>query len=80
MIRVPPPSGNRRQQHFSDAATQTCQTLKVLAGLPWRHSIRFVVSLPRMAGLDWQVPGFSTLCSRQRTLKVSLPCHGGTSP
>ncbi|UWQ73086.1 transposase [Leisingera sp. M658] len=80
MIRVPPPSGNHRQQLFCDAATQTCLILKVLPGLPWRHSTSFVVSLPRMARLDWQVPGFSTLCSRQRTLKVSPPYYGGNRP
>ncbi|UWQ30734.1 transposase [Leisingera sp. M523] len=54
--------------------------MNVLPGLPWRHSTSFVVSLPRMARLDWQVPGFSTLCNRQRTPKVVPPCHGGNSP
>ena len=35
MVWVPPPSGKRgRQQRFSDAAIQTCLTVKVLFGMP----------------------------------------------
>lgn len=34
MVWVPPPNGKRgRQQQFSDAAIQTCLTLKVLFGM-----------------------------------------------
>ena len=36
--------------------------------------------LTRLAGLDWAVPDYSTLCRRQRTLNVSLPYRGGTGP
>lgn len=32
-----------------------------------------VASLLEMAGLDWQVPDFSTLCRRQKTLQVQIP-------
>jgi hypothetical protein len=43
---VPPPSGKSgRQQHFSDAAIQTCLTLKVLFGMPLRQTTGFVQSL-----------------------------------
>lgn len=81
MVWVPPPSGRRgRQQNFSDAAIQACLTLKVLFGLPLRQTTGFVQSLLQLIGLDWAVPGFSTLCRRQRTLKVSLPYRGGTGP
>jgi hypothetical protein len=81
MVWVPPPSGKRgRQQNFSDAAIQACLTLKVLFGLPLRQATGFVQSLLQLIGLDWAVPDFSTLCRRQRTLKVSLPYRGGTGP
>lgn len=81
MVWVPPPSGRRgRQQNFSDAAIQACLTLKVLFGLPLRQATGFMQSLLQLIGLDWVVPDFSTLCRRQRTLKVSLPYRGGTGP
>jgi hypothetical protein len=32
-----------------------------------------VASLLRLAGLDWPVPDFSTLCRRQKTLAVQVP-------
>jgi hypothetical protein len=81
MVWVPPPSGRRgRQQNFSDAAIQACLTLKVLFGLPLRQTTGFVQSLLQLIGLDWAAPDFSTLCRRQRTLKVSLPYRGGTGP
>ena len=81
MIWVPPPRGKRgRQQSFSDAAIQTCLTLKVLFGMPLHQTTGFVESLLRLVGLDWTVPDSSTLCRRQKTLNVSLPYRGGTGP
>ena len=81
MVWTPPPSGKRgRQQQFSDAAIQTCLTLKVLFGMPLRQTTGFVQSLLRMVGLDWAAPDFRTLCRRQQTLNVSLPYHGSTGP
>ena len=81
MTWTPPPSGRRgRQQSFSDAAIQTCLTLKVLFGLPLRQTTGFVESLLRLVGLDWTVPGFSTLSRRQKTLNVRLPYRGSTGP
>jgi hypothetical protein len=78
---VPPPSCKRgRQQSYSDAAIQTCLTLKVLFGLPLRQTTGFVESLLRLVGLDWAAPDFSTLCRRQKTLNVSLPYRGGSGP
>ncbi|CUH48216.1 IS5 family transposase [Ruegeria atlantica] len=77
MIWTPPPSGKRgRQRSFSDAAIQTCLTLKVLFGLPLRQTTGFVESLLRLVGLDWAVPDFSTLCRRQKSLQVNLPYRG----
>ena len=81
MIWTPRPSGKRgRQQRFSDAAIQTCLTLKVMFGMPLRQTTGFVESLLRLGGLDWAVPDFSTLCRRQQKLNVSLPYRGGTGP
>jgi len=79
--KAPPPSGKcGRQQQFSDAAIQTCLTLKVLFGMPLRQTTGFVQSLLRLVGLDWATPDFSTLCRRQQTLNVSLPYGGSTGP
>jgi hypothetical protein len=40
-----------------------------------------VVSLLRLAGPDWPVPDFSTLCRRQKTLAVEFtPSRDGDSP
>jgi len=81
MIWTPLPSGKRgRQQQFSDAAIQTCLTLKVLFGMPLRQTAGFVESLLKLAGLDWAVPDYSTLCRRQQTLNVSLPYRGSSGP
>jgi len=54
--------------------------LKILFGMPLRQTIGFVESLLRLAGLNWAVPDFSTLCRHQRTLDVRLPYRGGTGP
>ena len=81
MVWTPPPSGKRgRQAQFSDAAIQTCLTMKVLFGLPLRQTTGFVESLLKLVGLDWAVPDFSTLCRRQKVLNVNLPYREGTGP
>jgi len=75
------PSGRRgRQQSYSDAAIQTCLTMKVLFGMALRQTTGFVESLLRLVGLDWAVPDFSTLCCRQKTLAVKLPYCGSQGP
>lgn len=81
MVWKPPPNGKRgRQQSFSDAAIQTCLTMKVLFGMPLRQTTGFVQSLLHLVGLDWTVPDFSTLCRRQRRLNVAIPYRGGKGP
>ena len=62
-----------RPETFSDAAVQVCLTLKVLFGLPLWQTVGLVESLIRMAGLDWQVPDYSTLCRRQARIGVQIP-------
>ena len=55
---------------FSDAAIQFCLSIKVLFKLSLRQTAGMVASLFRLAGLDWSVPDFSTLC---RTEDVGGP-------
>jgi hypothetical protein len=62
-----------RPKTFSDAANQTCLTLKVLFGLPLRQTVGLVESLVRMAGLDWPLPDYSTLCRRQARIALQIP-------
>ena len=39
-----------------------------------------VASLLHLAGLDWPVPDYSTLCRRQKTLKVQIPYRRADGP
>ena len=74
------PSGKRgRSRIFSDAAIQTCLTMKVLFGMALRQTTGFVESLLRLTGLDWDVPDFSTISRRQRTLAVNIPYRGAAA-
>lgn len=74
-----PASGKRgRQRIFSDAAIQFGLSIKCLFGLALRQSLGLVESLLRMAGLDWRVPDFSTVCRRQKALQVQLPYRAST--
>lgn len=73
------PTGKRgRHAVFSDAAIQTCLTLRALFGLPLRQATGLVASLLALAGLDWPVPDYSTLCRRQKGLVVTIPHRPGT--
>lgn len=73
------PTGKRgRQQVFSEAAIQTCLTLRALFGLPLRQVTGLMASLLKLAGLDWPVPDFSTLSRRQKHLAVQIPFRSGT--
>jgi len=55
-------------------------TIKVLFGLPLRQTTGFVESLLELAGLNWTVPNFSTLCRWQKTLSVAIPFRGSPGP
>ena len=75
------PTGRRgRQQTYSDAAIQTCLSMKVLFGMALRQTTGFVESLLRLVGLNWTVPDFSTLSRRQKTLAVNIPYRGSKGP
>ncbi|GAB1377397.1 hypothetical protein MASR1M49_02430 [Pararhodobacter aggregans] len=54
--------------------------MKVLFGMARRRTTGFVESLLRPIGLDWEVPDFSALRRRQKTLKVNIPCRGSDGP
>jgi hypothetical protein len=69
-----------RQPVYSDAAVQTCLTMKVLFGMALRQTTGFVESLLCLIGLDWDVPDFSTLSRRQKTLAVNIPHRGSQGP
>jgi len=73
-----PRGGRGRPATFSDAAIQTCLTLKALFGLPLRQTEGLVASLLKLAGLDLPVPDFSTLCRRQKGLTVKIPYRPST--
>jgi hypothetical protein len=75
------PTGKRgRQPTYSDAAIQTCLTMKVLYGMALRQTTGFVESLLQLSGLDWSVPDFSTLSRRQKSLAVNIPYRGSEGP
>jgi hypothetical protein len=78
--RAAPTGKPGRQPTFSDAAIQTCLTLKVLFRLPLRQVIGLVESLLKLADLDWPVPDFSTLSRRQKNLTVVIPYRGSKGP
>lgn len=65
---------------FSSAAIQFCLSVKVLFKLPLRQTAGMVASLLRLAGLDWPVPDYSTLCRRQKTLAVQIPYRRADGP
>jgi len=65
---------------FSGAAIQFCLTIKVLFKLPLRQAEGMVASLLHLAGLDWPVPDYSTLCRRQKTLAVQIPYRRSNGP
>jgi hypothetical protein len=45
-----------------------------------RQTTGFVDSLLRLVGLDWRVPGSSTLSRRPKTLAVNIPYRGSRDP
>jgi hypothetical protein len=76
MVWAAKPAGKRgRQPVYSDAAVQTCLTMKVLFGMALQQTTGFVESLLRLIGLDWDVPDFSTLSRRQKTVAVNIQYH-----
>ncbi|KAA0912992.1 transposase [Aquicoccus porphyridii] len=69
-----------RPAAFSDAAMQFCLSTKILFKLPLRQTAEMVASLLKLAGLDWSVPDFSTLCRRQKALAAQVPHRRADGP
>ncbi len=84
MSRLAPPDGSPgRPAVFADAAIQFCLTMKmikVLFKLPLGQTTGMMASLLKMAGLDWAVPDYTTLCQRQKTLAVQMPYRRADGP
>jgi hypothetical protein len=78
--RAPRDGRPGRPAVFSDAAIQFCLSIKILFKQPLRQTSGMVASLLRLAGLDWPVPDFSTLCRRQKTLAVQVPYRRADGP
>lgn len=55
-----------RQQTLSDAAIQTCLSMKALFGMASRQTTGFVEGPLSLVGLDWTVPEISTLKGKPR--------------
>ena len=75
-----PSSKRGRRQTFSDAAIQFCLSIKCLFGLALRQTLGLVESLLRLAGLDWPVPDYSTVCRRQKTLQAQITYRPSAEP
>ena len=74
------PSGKRgRCRKYSDEAIQFCLTIKGLFNLPLRQAMGMAQSLLELAGLDWQVPDFSTVSLRQTHLSVTIGANATTT-
>ena len=81
MVWLAPRDGRHgRPPVFSNAAIQFCLSIKVLFRLPLRQAAGMVASLLQMAGLDWPVPDYSTLCRRQKSLTVQIPYRRAEGP
>ncbi len=78
--RAPHEGRRGRPPIFSNAAIPFCLSIKVLFKLPLRQASGMVASLLRLAGLDWPAPDYSTLCRRQKTLKVQIPYRRAGGP
>lgn len=57
---------------YSDLAIEFCLTIKALDKLPLRATQGFVESIFKMMGLSLPVPDYTSLCKRQKTLKIPL--------
>ncbi|WP_081933788.1 IS5 family transposase [Massilia sp. 9096] len=74
------PSGKRgRSKKYSEAAIQFCLTIKSLFNLALRQAMGMAQSLLKLAGLDWQVPDFSTVSRRQKHLAVTISAQPTTT-
>jgi hypothetical protein len=69
----------RRSRKYSEAAIQFCLTIKSLFNLALRQAMGIAQSLLKLAGLDWQVPDFSTVSRCQKHLAVTIGAQPTTT-
>ena len=73
-------SGKRgRCPRYSEAAIQFCLTIKGLFNLALRQAIGMAQSLLELAGLDCQIPDFSTASRRPKHLSVTIAAQPTTT-
>ena len=60
------------QKIYSDRAIETLNTLRFVFGLNLRSTEGFARSLVKLAGLDVEIPNYTTLCRRLQKLSVKL--------
>ena len=52
----------------------------VRATMATRQTTGMMVSLLKLANLDWAVPDYTTFCRRQKTLTVQIPYRRADGP
>src|SRR5471032_463661 len=62
-----------------EAAIQFCLTIKGLFNLALRQATGMAQSLLKLAGLDWEVPDFSTVSRRQKYLSLEISANATTT-
>lgn len=62
-----------RPEKYSSIAIECGLTLKALLKLTFRSTEGFIRSLNELMGLNLEIPDYSLLCKRQRTLEMRLP-------
>lgn len=58
---------------YSDQAIEFCLTIKALFKLPLRAMQGFVQSIFKMMGVSLSAPDYTSVCKRQKTLKIKPP-------
>ena len=65
--------GRGRPEKYSDLAIQTGLTLKALFRLTFRATEGFIKSLLELSKVELEVPTYSLLCKRQKSIAIDLP-------
>lgn len=80
MWQAQPTGKYGRQPAHSNAAIHAFLTMKVLFRVALRQTTGFVESLPRLSGLRWLVPEFSTFSRRQKSLAMIILYRSSQGP
>jgi len=75
------PQGTRgRPRVYSALDIETALALRLVYGLPWRHTEGLLRSLIRLLGLRLRAPDHTTLSRRARAVCIKLPPQPRTGP